>query len=442
MTVFEPLRHQIAQIPAWRPLGRVKMIRADLIEVTGLSHIARIGDQVVFSPGLDGSERGEIIQVGADHISVMPHGSANGIALDAPVLLDAGKFAITPCDAWLGRVVDPFGEPLDAKPLPQGSTPFPVDAVPPTAHVRQGFGKRLNTGFGVLNTFLPLVEGQRIGLFAGAGVGKSSLLGGLAKSVESDVIVVALVGERGRELRHFIEEVLGPRGMSRSVVVAATADQSALRRRRCAWAAMAVAEYFREQGKSVLLLVDSVTRFAEAHRDIALAAGELPAMRGLPASTAQMLMSLCERAGPGRDGEGNISAVFSVLVAGSDFDEPVADTLRGVLDGHLILSRDIAERGRFPAIDVLKSVSRSLPAAATEEENALLADARQYLSAYDRAEVIIQSGLYAPGSDPLTDRAVRIWPELDAFCTRRGETSVKDSFQRLNLILRRAQTSG
>ena len=275
---------------------------------------------------------------------------------------------------------------------------------------------------------LPLVQGQRIGLFAGSGVGKSSLLAKLAQGLSADVVVLALVGERGRELREFVETVLGPEGMARSVVIAATSDQSPLVRRRCAWTGMAVAEHFRDQGKQVLFLADSITRFAEAHREVALAAGEPPSLRGFPPSTAHMIMSLAERAGHGPEGAGDITAVFSVLVPGSDMEEPVADILRGVLDGHVVLSRSIAERGRFPAVDLLRSVSRSLPQAASAEENALIAEARRLLGAYDRSEMMIRAGLYAEGSDPVLDQAIHVWPALDAFMARDRQAGVAESF--------------
>ena len=216
----------------------------------------------------------------------------------------------------------------------------------------------------------------------------------------------------------------------------ATSDQSPLMRRRCALTAMAVAEHFRDQGLHVLLLVDCVTRFAEAHREVALAAGEEASLRGYPPSLAQAIMALAERAGPGPEGSGDITAVFSVLVAGSDMEEPVADILRGVLDGHVVLDRKIAERGRFPAIDLLRSVSRSLPEAATEAENALIADARRLLGAYDRAEMMIQAGLYATGSDPLVDRAIKVWPRLDGFLAEAAPaTGVAGSFDRLKASL-------
>jgi flagellum-specific ATP synthase len=296
-------------------------------------------------------------------------------------------------------------------------------------------GERLETGTSVFNTLLPLVRGQRIGLFAGSGVGKSSLLGKFARGVSADVVVIALVGERGRELREFTERVLGPLGMARAVVVTATSDQSPLVRRRCMWTAMAVAEHFREQGLHVLLLADSITRFAEAHREVALAAGEQGNLRGFPPSTSHTIMSLAERAGPGADGAGDITAVFTVLVAGSDMEEPVADILRGVLDGHVVMDRAIAERGRFPAIDLLRSVSRSLPDAATAGENALIVEARRLLGAYERAEMMIQAGLYSSGSDPVVDAAIKVWPRLDAFLAADAPDGIDSSFQQLATCL-------
>jgi flagellum-specific ATP synthase len=297
-------------------------------------------------------------------------------------------------------------------------------------------GERLSTGVAVFDTLLPLVRGQRIGLFAGSGVGKSSLLAKFARGVAADIVVIALVGERGRELREFTERVLGPAGMARSVVVAATSDQPALTRRRCAYTAMAVAEHFRDQGLHVLFLADSITRFAEAHREVALAAGESSALRGFPPSLNQAIMGLAERSGPGPKDAGDITAVFSVLVAGSDMEEPVADILRGVLDGHVVMDRKIAERGRYPAIDLLRSVSRSLPHAASQEENALIAEARRLLGAWDRAEMMVQAGLYTKGSDATIDAAIKIWPALDAFLAEDAPSDgVSGSFRRLATVL-------
>ena len=337
---------------------------------------------------------------------------------------------LAPANSWIGRIVDPFGKPLDGRPLLAGGEERGFRPAPPPAAGRNRLGTRLDTGLAVFDTLLPLVRGQRMGLFAGSGVGKSTLLSSLARGVSADVVVIGLIGERGRELREFVEEVLGKEGMARSVVVAATSDQSPLTRRRCAWAAMTVAEHFRDQGKHVLFLADSITRFAEAHREIALAAGESPSYRGFPPSTSQMIMSLAERSGPGPIGSGDITAIFSVLVAGSDMEEPVADILRGVLDGHVVLDRAIAERGRFPAVDVLRSVSRSLPQAASAHENALIARARALLGTYAESELMIRAGLYAPGSDARLDEAVRIQPGLDMFFTGKSPNA-RQSFAQL-----------
>ena len=251
-------------------------------------------------------------------------------------------------------------------------------------------------------------------------MGKSRLIATLANAMAADVVVIGLIGERGREVRDFVEDTLGPTGLARSVVIAASSDRPALTRSRAALTMMAVAEYFRDQGQHVLLLADSITRFAEAQRDVAAAAGEAFGPSGFPASMAQRVMALAERAGPGAKGQGDITAVFSVLVAGSDMDGPVADVMRGVLDGHVVLTREIAERGRFPAVDLLRSVSRALPAAADADENRIITRARQLLGAYDRAELMVQSGLYAPGSDPVVDAAVSVWPGLDAFIAAPG----------------------
>lgn len=312
-----------------------------------------------------------------------------------------------------------------------------MQAPSPAVH-RKPLGQRMATGLAMLNTVLPIVQGQRIGLFAGSGVGKSTLLATLARSMQAEAVVVALIGERGREVNEFVAGALGPDAMKRSVVVAATSDQSALARRRCAWSAMSVAEYLRDQGLNVLLLADSVTRFAEAHREIAVSMGETPSLRGFPPSVTPLIANLCERAGPGMADQGDITAVFSVLVAGSDMDEPVADILRGVLDGHIVLSRNIAERGRFPAIDLSRSVSRSLPDAASEDENQLIQETRKLVGSYEQSEVMIKAGLYSEGSDPLLDQAVRVHEELDGFFSKTDPQGIKSSFDRLSLILRRA----
>lgn len=430
-SVFDALMAEIGSVEVAIPIGRVAELARGTVRVTGLESRARQGDRVQ----IDNTLGGEVLQLGRDGMTVLTDGAPDGLAIGAKVAL-LGQGGIAPDDSWIGRIIDPYGHPLDGRPLFRGAQMQDLRAQAPAAAKRRRLGARISTGVAVFDTLLPLVRGQRIGLFAGSGVGKSSLLAKFARGIDADVVVIALIGERGRELREFTERVLGPAGMARSVVVTATSDESALARRRCAWTAMAVAEYFRDQGLHVLLLADSITRFAEAHREVALAAGESAALRGFPPSLSQAIMSLAERAGPGPEGMGDITAVFSVLVAGSDMEEPVADILRGVLDGHVVMDRKIAERGRFPAIDLLRSVSRSLPEAATPEENGLLAEARRLLGAWDRAEMMIQAGLYVKGSDPIVDAAIKVWPALDAFLAEDAPSDgISGSFSRLAAAL-------
>lgn len=430
--VFDTLCAEISMVTVSNPLGRVAEIARGGVLVSGLGTSVRQGDRVL----IKGKLAGEVLTIASRGALVLTEGPPTGLAIGDEVEL-LGASTLAPDDSWIGRIVDPYGCPMDGKPLFRGTTSQDVRANAPAATSRRRMGGRLSTGVAIFDTLLPLVRGQRIGLFAGSGVGKSSLLAKFARGVDADVVVIALVGERGRELREFVERVLGPEGMARSVIVASTSDQSALARRRCALAAMTVAEHFRAKGLHVLLLADSITRFAEAHREVALASGESASLRGYPPSTAQEIMSLSERAGPGPEGEGDITAVFSVLVAGSDMEETVADILRGVLDGHVVMDRTIAERGRYPAIDLLRSVSRSLPEAASEMENALISEARQVLGTWERAEMMILAGLYAKGSDPKIDRAIKVWPILDGFLAESAPIEgVDGSFDRLRAVLR------
>ncbi|MBW7920977.1 MAG: FliI/YscN family ATPase [Rubellimicrobium sp.] len=427
----------IGAAAARMPAGRITGVSAAGLVAGGLSRLSRLGARAEILCEA-GPLRAEVIRIDGPGVLLLPEGTGEGVGLGDPVrLVPPPRFA--PADDWIGRVIDPDGCPLDGRPLLPGLVPRRLRRPPPAPEGRRALGARLATGYAVLDTLLPLVRGQRIGLFAGSGVGKSMLLAGLATGVEADVIVIGLVGERGRELRHFIDDVLGPDGMRRAVVVAATSDRAPQIRARAAHAATAVAEHFRDAGRNVLLLLDSVTRFAEAHREIAAAGGEPANLRGFPASTGPAIAALCERAGPGGAGQGDITAVYSVLVAGSDMEEPVADMLRGVLDGHVVLDRAIAEGGRFPAIDVLRSVSRALPAAAGRVENQLIAEARAHLGAWDRAALMIRAGLYAAGSDPQTDAAIAVQPALEEFLALRTATGTDAAFVALRKALASAR---
>lgn len=431
---LEMLRAEIADCGAVHKLGHVTDAGRGVLRVAGGGADWCLGDRVRVMGANGRLTGGEIVGLDPECATILNDGAAEGARIGDGVL-NLGPCRIAPDNSWVGRIIDPFGQPIDGHALRRGAVDRPLRGSPPAPGDRRRLGTRLETGTAVFNTLLPLVRGQRIGLFSGAGVGKSSLLAKFARGVDADVIVIALIGERGRELREFVETVLGPAGMARSIIIAATSDQSPLVRRRCAWTAMTVAEHFRDQGQQVLLLADSITRFAEAHREVALASGETPSLRGFPPSTSHLIMELSERAGPGAGGSGDITAVFTVLVAGSDMDEPVADILRGVLDGHVVMDREIAERGRYPAINLLRSVSRSLPMAASDAENVLIAQARRLLGAYDRAELMIQAGLYVPGSDPTVDAAIRVWPKLDAFLAEDEPDNGAASFARLGQIL-------
>lgn len=428
--LLDAITRAIETLDPVAPLGKVREARGGLIRATGLSDRARLGDQVLIS----GTLEGEIVLLDADTVSILPDGPPDGAGIGDSVVLSQGP-TIAPHPSWLGRVIDPNGKPLDGRPLLRGDAALALRAAPPPAHTRRSIGARLATPFAALNTFLPLARGQRVGLFAGSGVGKSTLVGKLARGIEADVAIVALAGERGREVRDFIDNTLGSDGMARSIVVAATSDRSAQVRRRCAWTATTLAEYFRDQGLQVLLVVDSVTRYAEAHREMAAACGEPATLRGFPATTASQIAALCERAGPGAGEAGDITAVYTVLVAGSDMEEPVADWLRGTLDGHIVLSRDVAEQGRFPAIDLLRSVSRALPGVATLAENTLLEAGRRSLGVYAKSEMMIQSGLYQSGSDPSIDVAIALQPALETFLTRSREREISHSFEELRRII-------
>lgn len=430
---IDRISHAIGAMTASAPCGRITDVSGDLITAQGLGSRIALGDRVALRAP-HAPLFGEVIRIDPGAVRILPESPTEGLSVGGWVRRVA-RPRLAPDDSWLGRVIDPDGTPLDGRALLPGAERRAMQAPPPPPGQRRALGARVSTGFAVLDTLLPLARGQRLGLFAGSGVGKSTLLGHLTRGVDADVIVIGLVGERGRELREFLEKVLGPEGLARSVVIAATSDRAPQIRRRCAWAAMAVAEHFRDRGKHVLLLMDSVTRFAEAHRELAVTAGEGANLRGFPASTASAIASLCERAGPGADMAGDITAIFSVLVAGSDMEEPVADMLRGVLDGHIVLDRTIAERGRFPAIDLVRSVSRSLPDVASEAENALIGQARRLLGTYDRSEMMIKAGLYATGSDPELDQAIAAHPALDRFIALEEPRGIEASFAALRAVL-------
>jgi len=426
---FDTLCQSIHDVQTVQQIGRVTKVEGEALEVQGLQDRARLGDRLQLRTR-DGLFDAEVLALEAGCVRVLPDQRPDKVRLGDTAIL-VGARQIAPCAAWLGRVIDPNGEPIDGRgPLIKSSPRF-VFAEPPPAIDRRGFGAQLTAPFAVLNTVLPIARGQRIGLFAGSGVGKSTLLADLAKGLEADVNVIALIGERGREVNEFLHNTLGPRGLAKSVVIVATSDQSAALRRRAAYTAMTVAEALRDEGKSVLFLADSLTRFAEALRQIAAAAGEAVGPSGYPASTANQIMQLCERSGPGVGFQGEITAVYSVLVAGSDMEEPVADMTRGVLDGHIILDRKIAERGRFPAIDLSRSVSRSVFHLLSNQQRQMVSHCRELIGSYESSEVMIKAGLYVVGQDATLDKAVRLWPDIDKWIGAKDLLGIEASFEKL-----------
>ncbi|MGN6374399.1 MAG: flagellar protein export ATPase FliI [Sphingomonas sp.] len=401
-----------------RRFGRVVSVRGALIEVDGLAGAAQIGSRVALDTP-SGTVAAEVIGIDTGLAQCLPFSDPHGLRSGTMAWLEAGSFAIRPGTGWLGRMVDGLGRPIDGLgPLPQGGEVQPIKAAPPPAAVRARIGDRIETGVSALDLFVPLCRGQRLGLFAGSGVGKSTLLSMLARWTACDVAVIGLIGERGREVQEFVEDDLGAEGLARSVVVVATSDEPALMRRQAAWTTLAIAEHYRRQGLDVLCLMDSVTRFAMAQREIGLAGGEPPATKGYPPTVFAELPRLLERAGPGLPGEGSITGLFTVLVDGDDHNEPIADAVRGILDGHVVITRRIAERGRYPAIDLLKSVSRTLPHCLPPEDNALRVAARRTLATYGDMEEIVRLGAYKTGSNPEVDAAVRIAPEIEALLTQ------------------------
>ncbi len=430
---FRNALQAVSEIDPVKLSGRVRSVQGALVEIAGLSHIARLGDQIEIDGPRGRRINGEIIRVAEDYVSALTFSRAIGLARGDQANLATAPLP-RPCESWVGQIVDAFGRTLGGSVLEGGAVEVPLDRSPPAAAARRALGPRLKSGYCALDTLLPLCRGQRIGLYAPPGVGKSMLLGGLAQSLEADLVVVGLIGERGREVNAFVKDVLGEEGLGRSIVIAATSDMPPLVKRRAAYLTLAVAEHFRDQGLHVLCLMDSLTRFAEAHREIALTAGEMPALRGFPPSTFSEIAQLCERAGPGTGSQGDITAIFSVLVAGGDADEPISESTRSVLDGHVVLSRDIAERGRFPAIDPLLSVSRSLPDAAEATENDLIRRTRHMLSLYRDMEPMVRLGAYQRGADPNADDAIARHPALDAFLSARS-ASIEESFAGLSELL-------
>ncbi len=442
----------LGEVEPYRVEGRVRSCQGLLLTCDGLAGLAAVGDACLVEArqhnhyGYEDTAPllAEVVGVDRAAVHLLPLGELEGVGVGARVALAPSRSSVRPTRAWLGRVIDPLGCPLDdGPPLARGTRAYALRNRPPPARRRRDLGPRLELGVRALDLFAPCCRGQRMGVFAGSGVGKSTLLGMLARHADADALVLGLIGERGREVNLFLREALGATGCARSVVVVATSDLPAMLRRRAAQLTLSVAEALRDEGFSVLCLIDSITRFAMALREIHLAAGEPPASKGYPPSVFAELPRLLERAGPG-EGAGSITGLFTVLVEGDDLNDPVADAVRATLDGHIVLDRAIAESGRFPALDVTRSLSRSAPECHPPEHRAPIARARQLIRTHAEVAELIQLGAYKPGTDPLVDEAIRARPALEALLAQEiGErSSPEDAIARLAAALEPSLASG
>lgn len=415
---IDALLRRIADADTVRVSGRV-------VSVIGLSVRcvlpgARLGDLVRIERRVGEPLLAEIVGFDASSAVLLPYGSLEGVSPDDVVVSTGAPLTMRCSDALVGRVLDGLGRPFDGGDPPEGE-PRSIGARPPHPLARKRIDTPLPMGIRALDSLLTIGVGQRVGLFAGSGVGKSTLLGQIARQAEADVVVVCLVGERGREVREFLEDSLGERGREKCVVVCATSDAPALVRMKCAHVATTVAEYFRDAGKNVLLLVDSVTRFARAAREAGLAAGEPPARRGYPPSVFAELPVLLERSGA--SDRGAITAIYTVLVEGGDLDEPIADEVRGILDGHVVLDRALGARGRWPAIDPLQSLSRTMPQVTREEHREAASRLRRLLAVYEGKRDLVMLGAYARGSDAELDHALERIEAVERFLAQRPDES-------------------
>jgi flagellum-specific ATP synthase len=434
---FDNLASEIERLPDIHYFGRVRSVSGLLAECSGLQKVVSVGSRCKIIARNNKEIIAEVVGFRNDTVLLMPFSDLEGVGMGCKVWLIDEASVVYPCDSWKGRVINAMGEAIDGKgALPKGDTSYPFRNNPPLSHARKRVKGKIDLGIKALNTFLTCCKGQRMGIFAGSGVGKSVLLSMMTKYCDADVKVIGLIGERGREVQEFLQEYLGDEGLKNAVVIVATGDESALMRRQAAYLTLAVAEYFRDNAKDVLCLMDSVTRFAMAQREIGLSAGEPPTTKGYTPTVFAELPKLLERAGPGTK-EGGITGIFSILVEGDDHNEPIADAARGILDGHIVLDRAIAERGRFPAVNILKSISRTMPGCNSDEQNKLVQRAKSILATYNDMAELIRLGAYKKGSDEQVDEAIKYNDKIEEFLKQSpGEKATLDEcYQSLENIL-------
>ena len=434
MSMLARLREHTAAATLTRRMGIVHQVSGLAIEATGPD--VMVGELCTIHARGQAPLRAEVVGLRPGIVTLMPFAAPHGLAVGCEVVAHGEAPGVGVGAALLGRVVDGFGEPLDGLPAPVTSHRRPLKSPPINPMRRARIEHVLETGIRSIDALTTIGQGQRVGIFAGSGVGKSTLLGQIARHARADVNVIALIGERGREVREFIDRQLGPEGLARSVVVVATSDQPAVARLRAAHAALAIAEHFRDEGRQVLLTMDSITRFAMARREVGLSAGEPPTARGYTPSVFSELPELCERCGTSDSG-GSISALLTVLVDGDDMNEPIADCLRATLDGHIVLSRRLAQQAHYPAIDMLHSASRVMADIVPAGMRALAVEAVATLALIEQYRQMVDIGAYVAGSNPALDRALKLRPALDAFL-RQAEGGVRrdDAMAQLTTLLR------
>lgn len=435
--LWDNLSHEINRIEPAIYYGKVTGVQGLFVEVSGIHTDLSIGDRGTIYSTSNKKIPCELVSFKEDKLLFMPYGSLEGIGLGCRVEVENSAPVIYPHPSWLGRIINAFGEAIDGKgPLIKGDKPYRIKSAPPPAQLRDRVQGKVDLGVKAVNTFLTICKGQRMGIFAGSGVGKSTLMSMMARQSSADVSVIGLIGERGREAKEFVEDVLGSEGMKKSVLVLATSDESPLMRRQAAYVTMAVSEFFRDECKDVLCMMDSITRFAMAQREISLSVGEPPASKGYTPSVFAELPRLLERAGPGA-GTGSITGLFTVLVDGDDHNEPIADAVRSILDGHIVLDRSIAERNRYPAINILRSVSRTMPDCDTKEEWDIVCKARKYISSYEDMAELIRLGAYKKGSNRDVDEAIFYYPKIEQFLSqgKQERFSLEECYATLGAIL-------
>ena len=435
--LLKSVSQQIKSIEPVKRCGKVRSVKGITIECLGIAPFVCIGSLCYIDRLNDSPVLSEIVGFVDDLALAMPYGHTDGIGVNSKVEVLTSNHSATPDMSWRGRVLDAFARPIDAKgPIKEGEKLYPIKGSLINAQDRRPLGGKMELGIRSIDAFASCCYGQRMGIFAGSGVGKSVLISMITKYAKADVKVIGLIGERGREVNEFINEYLGGEGLKNAVVVVSTGDEPALMRKRAAYLTLTISEYFRDQGLEVLCIFDSVTRFAMSLREIGLAVGEPPTSKGYTPSVFSELPKLLERAGPGTDAA-DITALFTVLVEGDDQNEPISDAVRGILDGHIVLDRNIAQRGVYPPVDVLKSVSRSVPRCNTSFENNLITYAKKMLSLYNEMSDMIRIGAYKRGTDNEVDNSIKYFNQLEQFFTQAPDeyTPMEESYAKLASIL-------